>query len=84
MLSLKGVLDGKTIKLIEPVPDHKKGNVMVTIVDDIPQTENELIGKYTHYYQALDSQENIENSSLEDDFSCADTEAEDILEGQDK
>lgn len=70
MLTTKGVFDGKTVKLLKPVPCPQKKEVIVTISDDAPQTQNELERKYTNYYKTLGHEEEAENSALEMDFSC--------------
>lgn len=45
---------------------------------------NELVDGYKKYYQTLSPEEAKENSSLEEDFFCAEAEPEKILKGQDK
>ena len=82
MSSVKGTYDGKTITLLEPIPRHKKGSIMITIIDDSHKAQSELIKKYVSYYKTLSPEEEAENSLLEEDFFCADTE--EILKGQDK
>lgn len=39
MISVKGIYDGKNIKLLEKLPDNKKYKVVVTLLEEINEDE---------------------------------------------
>ncbi len=43
MSPVKAIYDGKAIKLLEPIPRHKKVSIMITIIDNSRKAQSDLI-----------------------------------------
>ena len=69
MLSIKGIYDGKTLKLLEPVNLHSPKKVIVTFVDDLD--DNEQVREYAAQTASLsfwsEPQEDIYQDYLKKD-----------------
>jgi hypothetical protein len=64
MFALKGIYDGKQVKITDPILDNKKYKVVVTFIEELPQEENEI----------------REFSSHSESFDFWDNKAEDIYQ----
>lgn len=42
MLAVKGIYDGKSVKLLDKLADHRKYKVVVTFLEEIETTDEEL------------------------------------------
>jgi predicted transcriptional regulator len=42
MLAVKGIYDGKSVKLLDKLTDHRKYKVVVTFLEEIETTDEEL------------------------------------------
>lgn len=82
MLSIRGIYDGKEVKLLQPIPTKKKVNVIITLLDDDFPDKNTIEKKYKNYYQNLTPEEREEEASLTGEFQHLDSETNQILEEQ--
>ena len=82
MLSIRGIYDGKEIKLLQPIPTKKNVNVIITLLDDDFPDKKTIEKKYKNYYQKLTPEECEEEASLAGEFQPLDFETNQVLEDQ--
>ncbi|TAL69025.1 MAG: hypothetical protein EPN82_08415 [Bacteroidetes bacterium] len=53
MIAIKGIYDGKAIKPLDNIPIKKPTKVIITFIDEIIQSEDEMIRDFTSHTNAF-------------------------------
>jgi hypothetical protein len=65
MLALRGIYNGKTIKLLDKISERKKYKVIITFLEEIKSTDTDL-RDFTAQTNGLDFWENPEENIYQD------------------
>ena len=57
MFSLRGIYDGKKVKITDGISDNKRYKVVVTFIEELPQ-EEDLIPDFTSQSESFDFWDN--------------------------